>query len=249
MARPQRTVTVAGKTQLSPHFVRLQLTGASLSDFPIGYEGGYVKLVFPLKGSVEAKPLMRSFTVRAFDAPNQTLTLDAVAHGDTGGPAANWIQQTREGHEIQIVGPGACQPINAGADWFLLAGDMSAIPAISVNLRQLSKTAKGHVVLEVISEADCIELDAPDGIEVHWIINPEPEQPNSMLEDYVMSLPWQSGTVSVWVAGEFSASRALRQYFRHDKAVARDKMYVSCYWKVGTTDEGMKAAKQSDPEP
>ncbi|MEX2326559.1 MAG: SIP domain-containing protein, partial [Pseudomonadales bacterium] len=54
---------------------------------------------------------------------------------------------------------------------------------------------------------------------------------------------------SVWVAGEFSASRRLRQYFRHERGLDKDYMYVSCYWKVGATDEGMKAAKRADPEP
>ena len=63
-----------------------------------------------------------------------------------------------------------------------------------------------------------------------------------------MALPWLDGQVAVWVAGEFSASRALRQYFRHDRAVDKSFKYVSCYWKVGETDEGMKAAKRADSE-
>ena len=63
-----------------------------------------------------------------------------------------------------------------------------------------------------------------------------------------MTLPWASGRASIWVAGEFSASRTLRQYFRHERQVPREHMYVSCYWKIGDTDEGMKAAKRADPE-
>tara|TARA_R110002073_G_scaffold141708_5_gene292910 strand:- start:574 stop:867 length:294 start_codon:yes stop_codon:yes gene_type:complete len=77
--------------------------------------------------------------------------------------------------------------------------------------------------------------------------------PNSSLtpilvEDTVMALPWRNGRASVWVAGEFSASRALRQYFRHEKKIDKSLMYVSCYWKVGETDEGMKIAKRNNPE-
>ena len=117
-----------------------------------------------------------------------------------------------------------------------------------MNLARLPVDAKGHLVVEVISEEDMIDLEVPPGMEVHWVVNPEPEAINSVLEDTVMALPWQDGQVSVWVAGEFSASRALRQYFRHVRTVEKEYKYVSCYWKIGETDEGMKAAKKADTE-
>ena len=31
--------------------------------------------------------------------------------------------------------------------------------------------------------------------------------------------------------------------------IEKGSMYVSCYWKIGETDEGMKAAKRADVEP
>lgn len=245
MSKIPREVLVKSITSLSPNLTKVVLGGEALADFPCGFEGGYVKLVLDDKGE---KPTVRSYTVRAFDDVARELTLEMVSHGDKG-PAAKWANQVKDGDAITITGPGACQPVNTEADWFLLAGDMSAIPAIRVNLERLPRDAVGHVVIEVIDESDKIDLAAPAGMKVTWIINPEPEVDNSMLEDQVMSLPWQEGNASVWVAGEFSASRALRQYFRHDRRLPRDMMYVSCYWKIGTTDEGMKAAKRADPEP
>lgn len=244
MAKAVRNVVVSAKQSLTPNLTRMVLQGDALSDFPSGFEGGYVKLAFPQQDS---KDILRSYTIRAFDPSEQALTLEMVAHGDTG-PAATWANHVATGSQINILGPGACQKINTDADWFLLAGDMSAIPAISVNLEQLPADATGAVVLEVISEADKLELPVPPGIDIHWIINPIPEAENSMLEDTVMNLPWREGQPSVWVAGEFSASRALRQYFRHERKVPRENMYVSCYWKIGDTDEGMKQAKRNDTE-
>ncbi len=245
MAKIPRDVSVLSKEYLSPNLAQVKLTGEALGDFPTGFEGGYVKLVL---ADLEDKASMRSYTVRAFDPSRAELTLEIVSHGDKG-PAARWANQVSNGDSITITGPGACQPINTEGDWFLLAGDMSAIPAIRVNLERLPSDATGHVVLEVIDEADKIDLDLPPGMEVHWIVNPEPDSPNSMLEDTVMALPWRDGNVAVWVAGEFSASRALRQYFRHERSVEKGFMYVSSYWKIGDTDEGMKAAKRADPEP
>tara|TARA_R110002072_G_scaffold5527_2_gene35312 strand:- start:20804 stop:21544 length:741 start_codon:yes stop_codon:yes gene_type:complete len=244
MAKAVRNLVVQEKQSVTPNLTRMILQGQALSDFPTGFEGGYVKLSLPDNNT---KNVVRSYTVRSFDATRLELTLDMVAHGDTG-PAATWANHVTVGEAISVSGPGACQMINAEADWFLLAGDMSALPAISVNLERLPADAIGDVVLEVISEADKVDLLAPVGMNIHWVINPEPEAPNSILEDTVMALPWRNGLASVWVAGEFSASRALRQYFRHEKKIEKTMMYVSCYWKVGETDEGMKMAKRNDPE-
>ncbi len=244
MARAVRTVTVLDKEQITPNMVRITLSGDELADFPEGYEGGYIKLVFP---GESVKPVVRSYTIRSF-SPSKELTLDMVAHGDTG-PAARWALQVNVGDQVAINGPGACQRVNTDADWFLLAGDMSALPAISVNLETLPAHAKGHLVLEIISDDDQVDVDVPEGMNVHWVVNPEPEEANTVLEDTVMALPWGNGKVSAWVAGEFSASRTLRQYLRHEREVPKGSMYVSCYWKIGETDEGMKAAKRADAEP
>lgn len=244
MAKVIREVVVGDKYPLSPNMNRVVLEGESLQDFPVGFEGGYIKLM--LRDGSE-KPPVRSYTVREFDPGTGKLCIDMVSHGDIG-PAARWANDARPGAVVDIQGPGATPPINVDADWFLLAGDMSALPAIAVNLERLPKDAKGHLVIEVISEDDKIDLQVPTDMKVHWVVNPEPEAINSVLEDTVMALPWQDGQVSVWVAGEFSASRALRQYFRHVREVAKEFKYVSCYWKIGETDEGMKAAKKADTE-
>lgn len=245
MAKELRTVTVAEKQPLSPNMTRLKIAGESLGSFPTGFEGGYVKFLFD---SDTEKPLARSYTIRHFDEQSSLLTVDMVAHGDAG-PAARWANRVVTGDIINMQGPGAVKPINTQADWFILAGDMSALPAISVNIERLPADAKGHLVLEVIDEADCLPLKVPAGMRLHWVINPEPERPNTVLEDTVMALSWLPGKVAIWVAGEFSASRTLRQYFRHQREVDRDSLYISCYWKIGETDEGMKAAKRADAEP
>jgi NADPH-dependent ferric siderophore reductase len=244
MAKAIRQVVVGQKQRISPNMQRVVFEGEALGDFPAGFEGGYIKLVLP-DGS--AKPPVRSYTIREFDPRQRQLSIDMVAHGDAG-PAARWVNQSEPGVEVSIQGPGATQPINTHADWFLLAGDMSALPAISVNLQRLPENAVGHVVLEIISEQDKVALDVPPGMKIHWVVNPEPEAINSVLEDTVMALPWQDGQVAIWVAGEFSASRALRQYFRHVREVPNEYKYVSCYWKIGDTNEGMKAAKKADSE-
>lgn len=244
MAKELRNTTVLSKQTVTPNMIRLTLAGDCLADFPQGYEGGYIKVML---NDDSGDKIARSFTIRKFNPAGPWLTIELVSHGDHG-PAARWISKVKAGDDVAILGPGACKRLNQDADWFLLAGDMTALPAISVNLELLPEDARGIAVLEVLDEADKVELAKPENVEVIWLENNEPEANLSPLSDAVQNLTWLEGQPSTWVAGEFNTSRNLRQFFRHKMKIDKDFMYVSCYWKIGDTDEGMKAAKRNDAE-
>lgn len=239
-------VRVRSNDRLTPNMRRIVLHGPELAGFPEHQEGGYVKLVFapPEEGG---KPTLRSYTIRAFDAAEQALTLDFVDHGDEG-PASAWANHSEPGDPITIRGPGEPKLAAPDADWFLLAGDMSALPALAVNLENLPDDARGYALIEVLSEDDRQAIDHPEGIELRWLVNPDPERPNALLDEHVRALPWLPGTPYPWFAGEFSTMRSMRRYFRDESGIDRRAMYCSCYWKMGDTDEGMKRAKKLDPE-
>ncbi len=245
-SRALRHLTVVKKYSLTPNMLRIILGGDELASFPEGQESGYVKLCLP-SNSLSGKSLKRSYTIRAFDSEALELTLDFVNHGDNG-PASAWASSVQVGDKIMIDGPGAVKLVNMSADWFFIAGDMTALPAMSVNLEKLPSDAKGYAVIEVLSEADKQSIQVPANIEVHWVINPYPDQENTCLVDCVKKLSWLEGDVDVWVACEFEAMRHLRRYFKQERMVGRGQIYASSYWKMGETDEGNKAAKKRDTE-
>jgi len=241
--RASRTLTVLSKRALTPNMLRIELTGDELSHFPEGYESGYVKLNVHLPNG---KTCVRSYTVRAFDHDAKTLTLDFVLHGDNG-PASAWAMHVKEGEAVVIDGPGPVKLVDMSADWFLICGDMTALPAISVNLERLPSHAKGYAVIEVASEADKQAINLPEGVTLQWLVNPQPDTPNTMLADAVMALPWiDQGRPYAWLACEFTTMRRLRRYFKQDRQVAKEDLYMSSYWKMGDSDEGHKAAKKAD---
>lgn len=259
--RANRYLTLIEKRQLSPSLMRLVFTGDDLKTFPVNQESGYVKLLFPADGDgeVDGKQLddktyfkalhKRTFTIREYNPDTNTLHIDGVCHSfghPEQGPANAWIETANEGHAIWVSGPGDKKLIQAPADWYFLVGDMTALPAIAVNLAQLEENARGYAVIEVMSAADIVELDAPANIDVHWIINAEPKCANTLLADAVRELPWLTGTPAVWVAGEFELMRNLRRYFKREQGVPKDYVYASSYWKIGENDEGNKRAKKHD---
>lgn len=250
--RASRTLTVRQKKYLTPNMIRMVLGGDELSDFPLNEEGGYIKLSFPAESTdfavasqTPSKPLVRSYTIRAFDHEALELTLDFVVH-DVKGPASTWALVADQGDTIHTNGPGVVKRVDTQADWVFIAGDMTALPAISVNIDTLPSSAKGYVVIEILDEKDKQSFHAPEGIHVHWVINPHPEIPNTLLFEAVKKQPWLAGNPSIWFAGEFDAMRHMRRYFKQERCVARDQIYLSSYWKMGDTDEGNKAAKKRD---
>jgi NADPH-dependent ferric siderophore reductase len=240
---PPRTLEVRRKEYVTPHMLRVTLGGPGLDGFPIDSDGGYIKLRLAEPDGEAGKPLVRTYTVRRYDAEACEMDIDFVIH-DSDGPAVNWAQSCEPGDEVKVGGPGPKKLLDFGADWFLLVGDMSALPAISANIERMDPDAKGYALLEIIEEHDKQELDFPQKLQVEWIVNSDPERENSILLDRVKALRWLPGRPYVWVAGEFSQSLAIRSLMKSKRKVTRDQMYASSYWQIGQTEDGHKISKQ-----
>ena len=212
---------------------RLTLGGPGMEGFPPGTTGGSLKLLFAQAGS--ARPLRRTYTVRRQDAT--TVDIDMVRHA-RGGPAARWAEDVTVGERIQAGGPAAPKRLNHRADWFLLTGDMSALPAISAAIEGLPANACGRAIIEVIDRADIYPPDAPEGLQIDWLINPSPGQRAELLVDAVREMIWQPGEPSVWAACEFRAMRALKAHLRDEREVDRALLYIASYWQLGQPEVG-----------
>jgi len=135
----------------------------------------------------EVRGSMRTYTVRdaRLDAVYPELDVDFVRHFDThgnGGPAANWALNAKPGDAITIIGPNnrAAHCVTAGTysgiEWrpglaqrILLAGDETAVPAISAILEALPPYMSGHAFLEVPQAGDFLDLSSPADIEITWL--------------------------------------------------------------------------------
>ncbi|WP_218108133.1 siderophore-interacting protein [Micromonospora matsumotoense] len=188
-------VQVRAARRLSPSFLRVTFTGPDLDRFA---DNGYdqrIKLVLPLPGRPgvhlpggvdwythwralpedERCPL-RTYTVRAVRPHLSEVDIDLVLHGDSG-PAGRWALRARPGDEAGLLGPDAGYHGDHGGIEFrppaagrlLLAGDETAVPAISAILERLPLDARGQVLLEVPDRADVLPVVAPPGVTVDWL--------------------------------------------------------------------------------
>ena len=238
-----RTLTVIGNKSITPNMRRVTLGGTQMQGFPKDQESAYIKLLFSQADS--ERPLMRTYTIRA--QRDAEIDVDFVVHGHTG-IASQWALNAQIGDTMSIGGPGPAKLIMPDADWFLLVGDMTALPAISVNLEKLPAESTGFAVIEIASEDDKQSLIKPAGIEVIWVINEAISATNSPLLERVQTLPWLGGQPSVWAACEFHSMRKLRDYFKKTREVPKSHLYISSYWKTGRTEDEHKVDKRQDSD-
>lgn len=248
-----RTIVVKESVNIAPHMQRVTFTGDDLVDFPANYESGYVKLLFTSEGralsdknQVEQRHMTRTYTVRSFDRETNELGIEFSLHGAKSGPATRWAASTQPGDKIVMNGPGAIKRVNNQSDWFLLASDMSGLPALCCNVEQLPAQARGYAVIEIPSEADRRSLEVPVGVVVKWVINDRPGEKPEALLNAIQSLPWNEGSPYVWVACEFESMKKIRQYLQESHDIKKDQMYISSYWKHNRTEEQHRLDKKID---
>ena len=121
---------------------------------------------------------------------------------------------------------------------------MTSLPALAVTLANLDENAGGYAVIEVNEHEDVQTLEAPQGVKVIWAV----AEYGDKLVDMVKAQVWLEGQCAVWCACEFDSMKALRQYFRNDKEIDRDFIYISSYWKNGVSEDGHKVIKRQDAE-
>lgn len=252
--RSPRLLTVKQARRLTRNMIRVTFAGDALSGFPTNREGGNCKIMLPVDGQSREdfvlqlengpKPVTRTYTVRAFREDSLELDIDFVAHGDNG-PASRWAIQAGPGSFCGFAGPSLPKLTTFHADAYLLAADMSALPVAAVTLEAMPRDSTGVAIFEILSEADRQEIDAPPGIDIRWIVSPDPHKPSHAQEEIIRSLKW-SGSLQTCIAGESGVIRSLRAYLHNEMAVPRENTYISGYWKIGLVEDEHQAEKRAE---
>jgi NADPH-dependent ferric siderophore reductase len=235
--RPPRSTTVVEVSQLTPHMVRIVVEGPDLADFAVGeFTDHYVKTHHDGK--------TRTYTVREFDPETRRLTLDFVVHGEDG-VAGPWAAAARVGDTLMLSGPGGGYAPSAGADWHLMVGDESVIPAIAVSLARVPDGVPVFVVLEVGSAADEQVLETPGELHLTWrhrTAGPG-EQPELLL-DAVAALELPEGQGHGFIHGEAQAVLMVRRHLIRDRGFTAEQLSATGYWKLRRTDEQWREEKR-----
>ncbi|WP_326757734.1 SIP domain-containing protein [Streptomyces phaeochromogenes] len=187
---------------------------------------GEAKLIVPK----DPRPLSRVYTVRRWDPEAGELDVDFVKHGV--GAGTTWAYRTRPGDRIHLSGPSTSKAFPTGADWLLVAGDDTALPAIGRLLDELPPDARAQVFIEIAEDAHRQELRELPGVDVTWLVRPGATAGTvSLLTETVRRAEWWSGQAFAWLAGEHTAVRDIRRHLVEDRGVPKEDIDFAGYWR------------------
>jgi len=260
---PPRLVTVLRTTLVSPNLKRITLSGESLLGFPSDKNGAHIKVFFARDHQTKPqlptltpqgvqwpeaseRPITRTYSVRQYREKTNELDVDFVLHG-AHSPASGWASTANAGDYIGIAGPGGPDPLLNTADWHILAGDMTALPAISSLLEELPATAKGFAFIEIDDTTDQHTLVNHSAIEIRWVLrkttNPSSAHEKITDNDVLLkniktiSPPMGIRSISAFIGGENSAVVNIRDYLREVYALKKSHLYAVPYWRRGQDEE------------
>lgn len=243
-----REMVVVRSESITPRMRRVTLQGENLERFARG--GLHIRLLIPPSG--RRKPLwpyagpaalpiwpdgddkltLRSYTIRKIDPRAGTIKIDVALH-EPPSAGCQWALGVAPGDLVGIMGPGGggIEP----ADWYLLAGDETALPAIGRILEELPADAKGRALIEVEDEGERQDLRRPSGVEIEWLFRRAPEvEAGRLLKEAVAGVtPPEGLSVYAWAGCEFAAFKAIRSIFRKDWRLRGRQQLAVAYWRRG----------------
>ena len=121
---------------------------------------------------------------------------------------------------------------------YLMAGDLTALPAIAAMLEEMAQSrpdARGTVFLLLPDEADLPELVRPAGIAVRPFIGGAEQ--NAAIAAAVAQARPTTTDCQIWFAAEAALVAALRPIARQDWQLPPARCYAVPYWRQGEAEE------------
>lgn len=219
MTAEYTTGTLLRTAQVSPRMLRLTFDVPGCG--PTKRPDDWLMLFFGEPGDHSQR---RNYTVRAVRPQLQELDIDFALH--EGGLAATWAKQAQPGAQlVWSAADGGYEP-PADAEWQLIVGDLTALPAIGRIVEELEPGAKAIVVAEVFDRADRQTWDSAAEVDIRWIDG----DAKSCLNDVVRTFPEPDAPGYIWMAGETRTVRDARRYLRHERGVDKARWSLTGYW-------------------
>jgi NADPH-dependent ferric siderophore reductase len=251
---------VVSTEYLTPTLVRVVLEGGDLAGLEMpDATDAYVNVALRPAGATydevfdpqavrdshpaDQQPARRRYTVRAWDPASARLTIDFVVHGDSG-VAGPWAASAQPGDALVFTGPSGGYRPSPDADWHLLVGDESALPAIAASLEVVPEGTMTIVRLLCDGPDHEVELECPGNLALAWIHRNGDERDEELLVEAVQDLTFPPGRGHAFIHGEATETRLIRRHLLADRGLTRQDMSCSPYWRRDMTDEAWRQVKR-----
>ncbi|NLS14505.1 siderophore-interacting protein [Vibrio sp. SM6] len=252
-------VTVKSVEDLSSGLRRICFISPELHHYPEACGGAHIKLMMP-HGEQEApvlpvmtekgprwedptaKPLIRTFSLRALRREVGELDIEFALHGDSG-PATRFALFAQSGDVVAISGPGGPTPMLKPAQRYYMAGDLTALPAISAMLEAMPADSVGYIAILVPEQSATVAIAHPENVKIEWVIG-SATQSHRLTDAFLTELSQleQNAQLDVtqsyfWFGGEESIIVPLRNYAKRELKAERSQIYAVPYWRYGKDED------------
>ncbi len=225
--------------------IRVTLSGDELAGFGGDGPDRRIKMFFPAPGQErpavpratsggplwpagEARPAIRTYTVRRFDAAAGELDVDFVLH-EGHGPAAAWARDAQPGNWVGVSEPGGRYEPDPAAAFHLVIGDETALPAVATVLEALPSGVPAFAFLEVADASE--EQELPGSAAVRWVHRGDAEA-GEPLTAAVRAAELPAGAGQAWLSGESTCVKDLRKHLLDERGFGRRAVYATGYWRA-----------------
>jgi NADPH-dependent ferric siderophore reductase len=232
---------------IAPRLLSVLVTGDDLDGFADAAPTSHLKVFLPAAGQDAPNlpefapdgvaraedgppPAVRTYTPRRYDPASRTLEIQFLLHGE--GPASDWAQRAKPGDKLAVAGPGGRFSLEPAADYWWLAADESAIPAVATLLEALPETTTVDVHIEVDGPDDEIELAGPVKSTITWHHRRSSDAFGEELAAAAREAATPDGA-RIWVACEAAAMRDIRRYFTRERGIPAAQLITRGYWRTG----------------
>ena len=244
-----RLLTISSITDITPLMRRIRLTGDMEGFASLGHADHIKTFLFadgtpdelPPVGPngaqfpAETKREMRDYTPRYWSVEEGWIELDFVLHGD--GPASSWAANAAIGSKLVIGGPRGSQVVPLAFDWYLLAGDETALPAIGRRIEELPAGTKVVAVIEVENEAEEQAFETAADLTLIYVHrNGAPAGTTSLVLDAIAAADLPKGDAYAYIAGEVNMARAVKTHLVEQRGFNPEWIKAAGYWHLGVAD-------------
>lgn len=244
-----RLLRVVAVTDITPLMRRVRLEG-DLAGFASPGHADHIKAFFfpdgvePLLPPIGpngaefppgTRPEMRDYTPRAWSVDEGWIDLDFVLHGD--GPASGWAATVAPGKTLVIGGPRGSVVVPMTYDWYLLAGDETALPAIGRRIEELPAGAKVMAFVEVADAAEEQAFETKTDLDLVYVHrNGAAAGTTSLVLDAIQAAQFPDGVAYGYIAGEVNMAKAVRAHLTDARGFRAEYVKAAGYWRLGVAD-------------
>ena len=241
-----REIRVIGARNISPHMRRVTVACDDAKHFAQG--GLHFRLLIPPKGRVPVWPKLRAdgriewakdedaltvriYTFRGIDLERGEIDIDFVLHEGENMPGAEWAVNAKPGDIAGALGPGGGGVPDATR--MILAGDETALPAISRIAAEVPAGTRLRIFLEVDGPAEELPLPSTGTVDLTWMHRDgAPAGTMGLIENAIKdALADADADTFVWAGCERSEAKRIRDFLKTERSHDRQKMSIGAYWE------------------